>query len=135
MRIDTGNANSAGATSRGWFVGDLVKWAADRGETLVASETPRQTSRLEVKWLVHPAGDRRTAWADPDRFVTVGVLVQGDMQIALRAADGSDHSVRLSTPGDYVAWYGPEWSHTWYTDSGCTMLTVRWPVQDLTAAS
>jgi hypothetical protein len=133
MKIESGNAAVEGAASHGWFVGDLAAWAAQRGEVLDASSTPRQTAQLEVKWLVHPPHDRRASWAEPDRCYTVSVLVAGEMRLDFRSVDGAAHAVELSRPGDYVAWSGAECAHTWHTLSGCTMLTIRWPV-DSTAA-
>jgi hypothetical protein len=35
----------------------------------------------------------------------------------------------LTRPGDYVIWYGPSWAHTWRTERGCTVITVRWDAE------
>jgi hypothetical protein len=126
VALEVGNANDAGAASRGWFVGDLAAWAVSRGASLDLSATPRQSSRIEVKWLVHPAGDRRAGWAERDRSFALSVLVDGEMRLDFRALDGDVRPVHLTRPGDYVIWHGPTYSHVWWTDAGCTMLTVRW---------
>jgi hypothetical protein len=125
--LETGNAADSGAATRGWFVGDLAAWAASRGERPDPSSTPRQSTDLEVRWFVHPPGDVRHEWANPDRNHALGILVEGDMRLDFRALDGVTESVRLDRPGDYVLWHGPSWAHSWRTERGCTFVTVRWP--------
>ena len=128
--LETGNAADAGAASRGWFVGDLSAWAASRGETVDPTGTARESAQLQVKWFVHPAGDARPVWADPDRCFSLTVLVDGDVRFDFRHTAGAERSVRLAKRGDYVLWHGPTYAHSWCTDDGCTLLTVRWPVDD-----
>ena len=125
--IDRGNARVAGADSRGWFIGDLAAWAAERGEAFDHASTPRQSAHVQLKWLTHLPGDERRAWAEPDHWYTLSLLVDGDMRVDLRSAGGERQSVSLSEPGDYVLWFGPEYAHWWRTEGGCTMVTVRWP--------
>ena len=127
--LETGNAVEAGAATRGWFVGDLVAWAASRGERIDPSSTPRQSNDLQIKWFVHAPGHARARWADPDHSYSLGILVDGDMQCDFRSVDGVERSVRLTQPGDYVLWHGPSYAHTWRSEGGCTFLTVRWPVR------
>jgi len=124
--LETGNATEAGASSRGWFVGDLAAWATSRGEALHRSSTPRQSADVQVKWFVHPPGHARQAWADPDGCFSLGVVVDGDMHFAFRAHDGSERTIHLMQRGDYVIWHGPSYHHSWRTEGGCTFLTVRW---------
>ena len=125
--LETGNAADVDASSRGWFVGDLATWAAERGESFDPSNTPRQSTCVEVKWFMHPAGHSRASWADPDRCCSLCVLVDGDMRCDFRSLDGDEESALLARRGDYVIWHGPSWAHTWRTEDGCTVLTVRWP--------
>jgi hypothetical protein len=127
-KIDTGNAHAAGAASRGWFIGDLAAWAAERGATFDPASTPRQSAHVQLKWLMHPPGDERPAWAEPDSSYTLSLLIAGDMRLDFRSANGERQSVSLAAPGDYALWYGPEHAHWWRTEGGCTMVTVRWPV-------
>ena len=126
--LETGNASAAGAASRGWFVGDLATWAASRGETLHPAATPRQSAHVQVKWFVHPPRAARAAWAEPDRCFSLSVLVDGDARFDFRDVTGAERSIRLARRGDYVLWHGPTYAHSWRTDEGCTLLTVRWPV-------
>jgi hypothetical protein len=127
--IETGNAALAGAATRGWLVGDLAAWAAERGEAFDAGSTPRQSDRVQVKWYVHPLGHARPSWAACDEHWSLGVLVAGRMRFEFRPPAGSERVIELTEQGDYVLWHGPSWEHTWRTDAGCTILTVRWPVE------
>jgi len=126
--LESGNAAEADASSRGWFVGDLAGWAAERGESFDPSSTPRQSADVQVKWFVHPPGHARAGWAEPDRSISLCVLIDGEMRCDFRSRDGAEELVRLTRRGDYVIWHGPSWAHSWRTESGCTILTVRWPV-------
>jgi hypothetical protein len=126
-KLETGNAHVAGAAARGWFVGDLAAWAAQRGAASDPAATLRQSDHVQVKWLVHPPGDERRTWAEPDDSITLTILLGGEVRLEFRTRGGEPESVRLSEPGDYVIWPGPEYSHWWRTEGGCTMITVRWP--------
>ena len=126
LKLESGNANVAGAATRGWFVGDLAGWAAQRGAPSDTAGTPRQSDRVQVKWLVHPPGDERRDWAEPDDSNTLSILLDGEMRLEFRARAGESELVRLSAPGDYAIWSGAEYSHRWHTEAGCTMITVRW---------
>jgi hypothetical protein len=127
--IETGNAALAGAATRGWLVGDLAAWAAQRGEAFDAGSTPRQSDRVQVKWYVHPPGHVRECWAERDAHWSLGVLVSGRMRFGFRALGETMRRIELTEQGDYVLWHGPSWEHTWATESGCTILTVRWPAE------
>jgi hypothetical protein len=131
--LETGNAADAGAAARGWLVGDLAAWAASRGESLDPAATPRQSAHLEVKWLAHPAGDERPGWAEPDDCFSLSVLIDGHVRFDFLDVHGGTREVRLAQRGDYVLWHGPTYAHSWRTASGCTLLTVRWPVAPATA--
>ena len=124
--LETGNAADADASSRGWFVGDLAGWAAERGEAFDPSSTPRQSADVQVKWFVHPPGHSRADWAAPDTSYSLCILVYGEMRCDFRSAEHAEQSVLLTRRGDYVIWHGPSWAHTWRTEHGCTVLTVRW---------
>jgi hypothetical protein len=125
--LESGNAATVATSSRGWFIGDLAVWAAERGESFDPSSTPRQSAALQVKWSDHPPGHVRPGWADPDGSYSLCILVDGEMRCDFRSLDGAEESVRLARRGDYVMWHGPSWAHSWRTEGGCTMLTVRWP--------
>ena len=116
--LETGNAAEANASSRGWFIGDLAGWAAERGEAFDPSSTPRQSADVQVKWFVHPAGHSRPDWAAPDGCCSLCILVDGDMRCDFRSVDSVEQSAMLTRRGDYVIWHGPSWAHTWRTVEG-----------------
>lgn len=129
--LETGNASEAGRESRGWIVGDLITWAIQRGVTLAGSPSPRQTAHVEVKWSDHPPGDCRVEMASPDGSMTLGILVDGEMVTEFVSTSGEYTRVTQSRRGDYVIWHGPSFSHQWRTDTGATVVTVRWPTPDM----
>jgi hypothetical protein len=128
--LETGNAALAGATTRGWLVGDLATWAMERGDSLDAGSTPRQSDQVQVKWYVHQPGLVRPRWAERDEHWSLGVLVAGAMRFEFREPGGTARVIELTEQGDYVLWHGPSWEHTWETEGGCTFLTVRWPAEE-----
>ncbi len=126
--IETGNAAAAGQDFRGWLVGDLRAWAAQNGVALPHTDSPRQSSAVQVKWFNHPPGDARKETAPPDQFITLGILISGAMLTEFTSASGERTTVSQSEPGDYVIWHGPSYSHRWHTFVGATVVTIRWPV-------
>jgi hypothetical protein len=107
----TGNAIDDGATTRGWLLGHFIE----------PKESVRATTDLEVKWGIHPAGEKRSGWtADEDR-TTMVVLVSGRFRVDLSVG-----LVMLERQGDYGVW-GPGIDHSWEALEDTTILTVRWP--------
>ena len=130
--LETGNALADGEPSRGWFIGDLAAWAAARGESArgeFSPDTLRQSGAVEVKWFMHPPGDERVAWAPPDRNLTLTIIIEGALTLYFRSIDGEERTVDLVGRGEYALWHGPSYTHSWRTQEGCTLVTVRWPVQ------
>lgn len=139
--IETGNALIAGAATRGWMVGDLAAWdaasAASSGAGTgshhqpVTASTLRQSQQVEVKFYIHPAGDHRAAWANDARYTTLTIIIDGELHIEYRdTPDAPIQAVHLNQRGDYAIWRGEHCSHTWHTDAGCTLVTVRWPREE-----
>ena len=130
--VSHGNAAVDGAPLNGWFVGDFTRWLAERGPSSSALATIglRDTSRLEVKWGIHPAGQPRPAgWAERTPAVGVSVLVAGEFVVVFREVAGApEREVRLREQGDYVVW-GPAVEHRWYAVQDSIILTVRWGVR------
>jgi glyoxylate utilization-related uncharacterized protein len=110
-RVYVGCAGEDGAYNQGWLLGHFM---APGG--LLHSED------VEVKWGVHPAGDRRREWATGETRTALLVLIRGCFDVELR-----DRTVLLREPGDYVVW-GPGEDHSWAAGAAETVvLTVRWP--------
>jgi quercetin dioxygenase-like cupin family protein len=109
--VYVGNAGADGATNAGWLLGHFMP----AGELL-------HSENVEVKWGVHPRGDRRAAWATGELRTALLVLIRGEFHVELR-----DRTVLLREPGDYVVW-GPGEDHSWHARVADTVvLTVRWP--------
>jgi hypothetical protein len=106
-----GNAAQDGAKTRGWLVGHFL---GPEGGI-------RTSSDVEVKWGVHPAGERREGMVTADVRTTVLMLVSGRFEIEL---DGTSHMLQES--GDYVMW-GPGVDHIWDAHEDTVIITVRWP--------
>ena len=124
--LETGNALADGEPTRGWFIGDLAAWATARGESM--PHTLRQSGGVQVKWYIHPPGDERVAWAPPDDNFTLTIIIDGALRLFFRSVDGEERTVDLIGRGEYALWHGPSYSHSWHTNEGCTLVTVRWPI-------
>jgi hypothetical protein len=105
-----GNAAVDGAERRGWLVG-----------TFMPPDDIRMTKDLEVKWGIHPAGDRREAWFEDEDRTTILVLISGRFQIDLSVG-----AALLTQQGDYAMW-GPGISHSWRAEEDSVVVTIRWP--------
>lgn len=106
----SGNAAEDGRETRGWFLGHFI----DPGEGIRSSED------VEVKWGIHPPGDKRAKWTCDDRRTTLVLLVQGSFRIDLTEA-----SITLRKQGDYVVWK-PGINHSWEALTDSLVFTVRW---------
>ena len=93
-----GNAAEDGQQTRGWLLGAFIDPA----------EGVRSSKDVEVKWGIHPLGDKRAEWTADDQRTTMVVLVEGTFRIDL-----SEGSTTLAKQGDYLVW-------------GLTILGRRW---------
>lgn len=96
---------------RGWLLGHFID----------PSEGVRHSPDVEVKWGVHPTGDKRAGWTSDDRRTTLLLLVQGEFRIDL-----TEGSRVLARQGDYALW-GPGIDHSWEALIVLVVITVRWP--------
>jgi hypothetical protein len=107
----SGNAAEDGRESRGWLLGHFMD--PDKGV--------RSSKDVEVKWGIHPVGDKRLEWTADDQRTTLVLLVEGNFRIDL-----TEGSVTLERQGDYAIW-GPGIDHSWEAISPSVVITVRWP--------
>jgi hypothetical protein len=111
-----GNATVDQVRATGWFVGQFV--SPDRG--------PRHQTDVELKWAMHPGGERRRGAPEANgNATTISVLIRG----ALRATfhiDGTRRVVTLQEEGDYVI-FGPDVVHSWEALGDTVVLSVRFP--------
>lgn len=108
----SGNAADESSDYRGWIVGHFI--APKDGAV-------RQTSNLEIKWGIHPAGEQRKEWTEGEERSTLVLLVSGTFRIDLSVG-----SVTLNRQGDYLTW-GPGIEHSWQAEADSVVITVRWP--------
>jgi hypothetical protein len=111
-----GNAVVDQVRDTGWFVGQFVP--PELG--------PRHQTEVELKWAIHPDGDRRQHGAEANRnATTISVLIQGTLRTTFEIA-GTMHVVTLQKQGDYVI-FGPEIVHSWEALGHTLVLSVRFP--------
>jgi quercetin dioxygenase-like cupin family protein len=108
---DRGNAADDGRDTRGWLLGHFIDPA----------EGVRSTKDVEVKWGIHPAGEKRAEWTADDQRTTLVLLVNGSFRIDL-----TEGTIPLERQGDYAIW-GPGIDHSWEAITDAIVVTVRWP--------
>ncbi|WP_443072762.1 signal peptidase I [Streptomyces sp. WMMC897] len=108
--VYVGHAARDAALDRGWLLGHF-KSPGD----------PRHSEDVEIKWGVHPVGDRRAEWVTGETRTALLVLVSGRFRLEFPR-----RSVTLAEQGDYVVW-GKGVDHSWYAEADSVVLTVRWP--------
>jgi quercetin dioxygenase-like cupin family protein len=106
-----GNAAVDGGDYRGWLVGHFID----------GSNGVRASEAVEIKWGIHPAGERRDAWQTDERRTTVLLLVKGRFRLDLSVA-----TFVLQNEGDYAIW-GPGIDHSWQAEEDTVIITIRWP--------
>jgi hypothetical protein len=107
--IYVGRAAADAATDRGWLLGHFKP-----------ADDARHSDEVEIKWAIHPRGDRRAEWVTAEKRSAVVLLVSGRFRIDL-----PDRSVVLAEQGDYVVFHGV--SHSWEAEEASVVLVVRWP--------
>jgi hypothetical protein len=107
-QIYLGNA-AVDTAARGWFLGHFMP-----------DGDARHAKDVEIKWGVHPAGERRRAWHPDDRRSTLSILIGGRFLIEF-----PDRVVVLAEQGDYVLYNGV--GHAWHAEEASTLVTIRWP--------
>ena len=107
----SGNAAEDGRETRGWILGHFID----------PSEGVRSSKDVEIKWGIHPEGEKRHVWTTDDQRTTLVLLVEGNFRIDL-----TETSITLEKQGDYAAW-GPGIDHSWEAISDSVVVTVRWP--------
>jgi hypothetical protein len=70
------------------------------------SDDVRLSTDVEIKWGVHPAGERREAWFEEENRTTILMLISGRFRIDLSVG-----TALLAEPGDYAMW-GPGIGHS-----------------------
>lgn len=108
--VYVGSAGKDAALDCGWLLGHFK-----------ADGDPRHSDAVEIKWGVHPRGDRRVQWVRGEERTALQVLISGRFRV-----DFPGRSVVLERQGDYVVW-GRGVDHSWVAEEESVVLTVRWP--------
>ena len=115
MSFYFGNAAIDQIRGTGWFVGQFVP--AELG-------LRRQTD-VELKWGIHPDGEKRGQPWSHGAGTTIALLVEGGLRVTFHI-DGAQEDVMLGAKGDYVI-FGPDVVHSWEAVGDAVVLTVRFP--------
>jgi hypothetical protein len=120
MRADSsfyfGNTAVDQIRGTGWFIGQFVP--AELGL--------RHQTDVEVKWGVHPDGERRPRGSEANRnATTISVLIHGTLRVTFEI-DGESHTVTLAKEGDYMI-FGRDMRHAWEAIGHTVVLSVRFP--------
>ena len=101
---------------RGWFIGQFVP----------EEHGLRKRTDVELKWGIHPKGERRgDVWASYRTATTISVLIEGSLIVWLRK-DGIEEKILLDEKGDYLI-VNPQVEHTWESPEDSIVLSVRCP--------
>jgi hypothetical protein len=110
-----GNAEVDQVSRSGWFVGQFVP--PELGL--------RHQAQVEIKWGIHPDGDRRaTPWANGNGS-TIAILMRGELRLWFHLGETTEQ-VTLRREGDYVV-YGAHVVHSWEAVGETLVLSVRFP--------
>src|ERR1700680_1985107 len=111
-----GNATVDQVRGTGWFVGQFV--AVELGL--------RHQTDVELKWAIHPDGERRPHGAEANgNAVTISVLIRGALRTTVQV-NGTPEDVTLRKEWDYII-VGPDVVHSWEALGDTVVLSVRFP--------
>ncbi len=110
-----GNAKADQLRGSGWFVGQFVP--PDLGL--------RHPDAVEIKWGVHPDGEKRPRdWAS-GHATTISVLIRGCLRVTFHVGE-MPQTVTLAAEGDYVV-FAPDTVHSWEAVGETVVMSVRFP--------
>src|SRR5437764_10896536 len=113
--VSIGNAATESQKAGGWFIGHFI-----------ADDPLRKTADVEVKWGIHPKGQKNHGGFLSNRTAkTMSVLVSGNFRLWFRDGDTVEQ-IDLDAPGKYALWM-PGVPHDWEALQDSVVLTVRWP--------
>ena len=107
--IYIGSAPADAPANRGWLAGHFMP-----------DGDPRHSTDVEIKWGVHPKGDRRGEWVTAETRTALILLVSGRFRLEF-----PERSVLLANQGDYVLFR--QVGHSWYAEDDSVIVGVRWP--------
>ncbi|TAL57680.1 MAG: signal peptidase I [Nanoarchaeota archaeon] len=108
-KILSGNLNKE-KKRRGWFIGHFM----DR-------TSPFKSDDFEVKWRVHPKGEKKKFPAFNEKARTISILISGKFAVRF-----PDKEIILRKAGDFE-YHGAKVAHSSEALSNSVVLTIRWP--------
>jgi hypothetical protein len=109
-----GNVAADQMRGTGWFVGQF------------APDGLRRLTDIELKWGLHPDGERRPRGPEAiTGATTVSILIRGTLQMVFYKG-GIERPVTLQREGDYVI-FGPDVVHSWEAIGETLVVSVRFP--------
>ena len=110
-----GNAALDQIRNTGWFLGQFVPTELGL----------RHQTAVELKWGIHPDGEKRAKpWANGNA-TTVSILIRGSLRVSFHVG-ANPKMVTLAKQGDYIV-FGPEVVHSWEAIGDTLVLSVRFP--------
>jgi hypothetical protein len=110
-----GNAEVDQVRNTGWFVGQFVPLELGL----------RHQNDVELKWGIHPDGDKRSHPGANGNGTTISILIRGTLHVALHIG-GEPQMVTLQKEGDYII-FGPDIVHSWEAVGDTVIVSVRFP--------
>ena len=110
-----GNAEIDQVRGTGWFIGQFVP--AELGL--------RHQTDVELKWGIHPDGERRTHPGANGNGTTISVLIQGAIKVIFHVGE-TPQVVTLRKAGEYAV-FRPGVVHSWEAIGDTIVLSVRFP--------
>jgi hypothetical protein len=99
---------------RGWFIGHFI-------------DNPAFTSKdFEVRWGVHPKGEKKARVAANKTAKTMSILIKGKFTLKFPK---DDKEIVMAKTGDFVFWDAKVY-HSSEALEDSTVLTIRWPSVD-----
>ncbi len=96
-----------------------------RGRFVPAELGLRHQNDVEVKWGIHPDGEKRPQpWAS-GHGTTISVLIHGTLRVTFHV-DPTPQTVTLQKEGDYII-FGPDTVHSWEAIGHTVVLSLRFP--------
>src|ERR1700687_5761129 len=110
-----GNAIADQVRDSGWFVGQFVPSALGL----------RHQTDVEVKWGIHPDGEKRPQpWAS-GHSKTISVLIRGCLRVTFHHGETPQVGT-LEKEADYII-FASDVVHSWEVTGNTVVLSVRFP--------
>jgi hypothetical protein len=122
---------------RSFLVGPLSEWAKTGSPEAVSVASRYSVLDVVGQSLTHcelkvsREHSHKTGPASPDAdigpfSITLGIVLAGRMRIELYDRQGDSNVATVLETGDFLAWRGSAYKHTWQCESEATVVTMRW---------